>query len=109
MSRELHFGAAARACHVSQPTVSTGIKALEQDLGQKLFHRTSRKGPHVQLTEFGCLVQPYLVRIVEAAEAVATVGRRMGNDESSENQTRQRPAGRDLVTGLSGSGWETGE
>ena len=34
-----HFGAAARACNVSQPTLSTQIKLLEDQLGAPLFER----------------------------------------------------------------------
>lgn len=35
-----HFGAAARRCHVSQPTLSVQIAHLEQQLGAPLFDRT---------------------------------------------------------------------
>ena len=41
--------AAERAC-VTQPTLSAGIKKLEEQLGTRLFHRTSRR---VFLTEAG--------------------------------------------------------
>ena len=37
-------------CHVTQPTLSNGIAHLEDDLGAKLFYRTTRS---VQLTSFG--------------------------------------------------------
>ena len=39
VSRERHFGKAAEACHVSQPTLSVAIKKLEEELGIKLFER----------------------------------------------------------------------
>lgn len=35
-----NFGRAARACHVTQPTLSSGIAKLEEDLGVTLFDRT---------------------------------------------------------------------
>jgi LysR family transcriptional regulator, hydrogen peroxide-inducible genes activator len=37
-----HFGRAAGACCVSQPTLSTQIKKLEEQLGVTLFERTNR-------------------------------------------------------------------
>ena len=42
LSRERHFGRAAQACGVSQPTLSAGVKALEDMLGTMLVQRGSR-------------------------------------------------------------------
>jgi DNA-binding transcriptional LysR family regulator len=42
LSREQHFGRAAETCHVSQPTLSAGIKQLEDSFGVLLVHRGSR-------------------------------------------------------------------
>jgi DNA-binding transcriptional LysR family regulator len=42
LSRERHFGHAADACGVSQPTFSAGIKQLEDTLGVLLVERGSR-------------------------------------------------------------------
>ena len=45
-----HFARAAAACHVTQPTLSTQIKKLEEDIGVALFERTNKR---VMLTPAG--------------------------------------------------------
>ena len=40
--REEHFGRAARACHVSQPTLSSGIRRLESEVGFPIVRRAQR-------------------------------------------------------------------
>ncbi len=40
--REEHFGRAARACHVSQPTLSSGIRRLEGEVGFPIVRRSQR-------------------------------------------------------------------
>ncbi|MET3355319.1 LysR family transcriptional regulator [Xanthobacter autotrophicus] len=42
LARERHFGRAAEACGVTQPTLSAGIKQLEETLGVLLVQRGSR-------------------------------------------------------------------
>jgi len=60
VARERHFGRAADACHVSQPTLSVAIRKLEDELGVSLFERG---GAEVSVTPIG-------QRIVEQAQRV---------------------------------------
>lgn len=59
--REGGFSAAAWALDIPQPTVSARIKALEQSLGGRLFHRQGRK---VTLTDLGQTFLPYAQRTI---------------------------------------------
>jgi DNA-binding transcriptional LysR family regulator len=42
LAREQHFGRAAEACRVTQPTLSAGVKQLEEQMGVLLVNRGSR-------------------------------------------------------------------
>jgi DNA-binding transcriptional LysR family regulator len=42
LAREKHFGRAAEACGVTQPTLSAGVKHLEEQMGVLLVNRGSR-------------------------------------------------------------------
>ena len=56
MAEELHFGRAAERMHLAQPYLSRTIRALEADLGTRLFDRTTRR---VELTPAGqALLEP---------------------------------------------------
>ena len=57
------FTAAAAECCVTQPTLSNGIAQLENELGERLFQRTTRK---VTLTPFGTHVMPYVNEVLSA-------------------------------------------
>lgn len=60
VSRNLHFGKAARECHVSQPSLSAQIHKLEQELGVVVFDRSRQP---VKVTKAG-------ERVVEQARQV---------------------------------------
>lgn len=62
-----HFGRAAAACHVSQPTLSTQLKKLEQELGIALVERSPR---HVVLTAAGERVADRARVILDEAAAI---------------------------------------
>ena len=51
VSQKNHFGNAAQACFVSQPTLSIAIKKLEEELGIRLFERSSKN--EIRITEIG--------------------------------------------------------
>ncbi|WP_315928965.1 LysR family transcriptional regulator [Mesorhizobium sp. SP-1A] len=44
LAQEKHFGRAARACNVSQPTLSSAIQKLEKELGTQLLERGQSYG-----------------------------------------------------------------
>jgi LysR family hydrogen peroxide-inducible transcriptional activator len=68
-----HFGQAATRCHVSQPTLSAGLKKLEQHLGLRLFDRTNKS---VALTPDGAELLPQARRVLEQAERLEAMARR---------------------------------
>lgn len=57
------FTAAAADCFVTQPTLSNGIAQLEDELGERLFVRTTRK---VALTPFGVHLMPCIADVLQA-------------------------------------------
>ena len=61
LARERHFGRAAEACRVTQPTLSSAIRQLEDQLGVQLVFRGSR---FQGLTPEGQRVLDWALRIV---------------------------------------------
>lgn len=59
------FKNAAKQCCVTQPTLSNGIAHLEEELGGKLFRRTTRT---VDLTPFGTFIVPMAQSVLEAKD-----------------------------------------
>lgn len=68
-----HFGRAADACHISQPTLSTQIKKLEDQLGVTLFERTNKS---VHVTAAGEEIVARARQMLADAEAILEAGRR---------------------------------
>lgn len=62
-----HFGRAAEACHVSQPTLSSAIRQLEDELGVMLVERGHR---FTGLTPEGEVVLDHARRIVAETETL---------------------------------------
>jgi DNA-binding transcriptional LysR family regulator len=63
-AESLSFSEAARQLHLTQPTISHHIKALEKTLGVELF---SRSGHTLKLTEAGRLLLPFANQLINQA------------------------------------------
>ena len=72
----LHFGKAALACHVSQPTLSMQLKKLEEYLGVQLFERTNKK---VQLTAIGADIAARARTTLDGAEQIRKLAKAAQN------------------------------
>lgn len=72
VARERHFGRAAEACFVSQPTLSVAIKKLEEELGVVLFERGSTE---VSLTPAGERISAQAQRVLEEAARVKEIAK----------------------------------
>src|SRR6476660_10198787 len=81
LARQGHFGRAAEACAISQPSLSMQIKELEEALGGGLLERSPRQ---VALTEFG----------EEAAQRVRDILRLVDELGDFARASRDRLAGR---------------
>jgi LysR family hydrogen peroxide-inducible transcriptional activator len=79
LAEHRHFGRAADACFVSQPTLSTQIKKLEDELGVPLVERTPRK---VLLTEVGRDIATRARDVLNEIEQIRGVARRTLDPES---------------------------
>jgi LysR family hydrogen peroxide-inducible transcriptional activator len=67
VARERHFGRAAEACFVSQPTLSVAVRKLEDELGVRLFERTASE---VSVTSAGEKIVEQALRVLEEVEVI---------------------------------------
>jgi LysR family hydrogen peroxide-inducible transcriptional activator len=67
VARAKHFGHAAEACFVAQPTLSVAIKKLEDELGVVLFERG---GSEVSVTPLGTQIVAQAERVLEQTAAI---------------------------------------
>jgi LysR family hydrogen peroxide-inducible transcriptional activator len=75
VAEQRHFGRAAEVCNVSQPTLSSQIRKLEDELGVTLLERTNKR---VELTPVGSRILAHAQRALQEAgqmEAVARAAR----------------------------------
>jgi LysR family hydrogen peroxide-inducible transcriptional activator len=73
VARERHFGRAAEACHVSQPTLSVAIKKLEEELEVKLFERSANE---ISLTALGGEIVRQAQSVLEQAAGIKEIAKR---------------------------------
>ncbi len=76
VARERHFGRAAEACFVSQPTLSVAIKKLEDELGVAIFERG---GNEVGVTPIGLRIVTQAQKILEESANLKEIARQ-GHD-----------------------------
>lgn len=76
VARERHFGRAAEACFVSQPTLSVAIRKLEEELEVVLFERG---GSEVGITPIGLRVVAQAQRVLEESANLREIARQ-GHD-----------------------------
>jgi len=79
VAREKHFGRAAEACFVSQPTLSVAIKKLEEELEVKLFERSANE---VSVTPLGEEIVRQAQSVLEQAASIKEIAKR-GKDPLS--------------------------
>lgn len=66
-----HFGRAAAACDVAQPTLSIQVKQLERQLGVTLFERTTKS---VSVTAIGAEIVARARHVLAEVDAILSVG-----------------------------------
>ena len=71
-----HFSKAAEACFVSQPTLSTQIKKLEDELGVQLVERSPK---NIMLTPVGEEIAKRARQVLNDVEQIRTAARRSSN------------------------------
>ncbi len=65
VAQHRHFGRAAKACYVSQPTLSLGIKKLEEELGLNIFEREARN--ELRITDQGQAIIEQAQKVLDQA------------------------------------------
>lgn len=70
VARERHFGRAAESCFVSQPTLSVGVKKLEEELGIELFERAKNE---IAITPLGERFVEQAQRVMEGVDELKAI------------------------------------
>ncbi|GAA4013608.1 hydrogen peroxide-inducible genes activator [Actimicrobium antarcticum] len=72
VSRQKHFGHAAEACFVAQPTLSVAIKKLEDELGVIIFERG---GSEISMTPLGAQICAQAEHVLEQTAAIKEIAK----------------------------------
>lgn len=72
VAREKHFGHAAEACFVAQPTLSVAIKKLEDELGVIIFERG---GTEISMTPLGAQIVAQAQRVLEQTASIKEIAK----------------------------------
>lgn len=72
VAREKHFGHAAEACFVAQPTLSVAIKKLEDELGVLIFERG---GAEISMTPLGAQIVAQAERVLEQTASIKEIAK----------------------------------
>lgn len=67
LAEHRHFGRAAEACDVSQPTLSSQIRKLEDELGVRLLERTNKR---VEMTPVGLRILDHVRSALHCVDSI---------------------------------------
>ncbi len=76
-----HFGRAAQACNISQPTLSMQLKKLEEYLGVALFERTNKQ---VMVTQAGQEIAQRARHVLQGVKEIREVARAASSPYAGE-------------------------
>ena len=81
LARERHFGKAAEACHVSQPTLSVALKKVEGQIGAPLFERGTND---IRITMLGERIVDQARRVLDEAVKLEEIAEATGDPMSGQ-------------------------
>jgi DNA-binding transcriptional LysR family regulator len=94
LAREEHFARAAEVCGVTQPTLSAGIVALEEQFGRRLVARDRR---YIGLTPEGQAMLPWAQQLVAVFDGMAHAMEAMAGPIDGEFRLGVIPAAMPVV------------
>jgi len=81
VARTLNFSQAAKRCFRTQPAVSAQIRALEEEVGAKLFNRTGGK---VSITAAGIAFKAYAEQVLDGKKTLLSTVADLENETRGE-------------------------